>query len=53
MPEVVKEDKNGNLGLDYSTTALMSSITVAKKVMELEEKIAQLEAKINELTSNN
>ena len=52
MPEVVSETKNG-LGLDYSTTALMSAITVAKKVVELEEKIAQLEAKINELTSNN
>lgn len=52
MPEVVKETKKG-LGLDYSTAALMSSITVAKELMALKEEIAQLKAQINELTSNN
>ena len=49
MPEVVKENKKGNLGLNYSTAALMSAITVAKEVVELKSKVQSLEEENTEL----
>jgi uncharacterized small protein (DUF1192 family) len=44
LPESVFSDADGMLGLDYGVTALVSVISVARKVMTHEERIAALEA---------
>ena len=44
LPESVLSDADGMLGLDYGVTALVSVISVARKVMSHEERIAALEA---------
>jgi len=48
LPEVVK-DKSGELSLQYGVTALVSSITTARKVVGHEKEIKALKAKINVL----
>ena len=44
MPQVVGEDRNHYLSMDYATTALAGVISVARKVMTHEERIAALES---------
>ena len=44
LPESVFSDADGMLGLDYGVTALVSVISVARRVMTHEERIAALEA---------
>ena len=43
MPQVVGEDRNHYLSMDYATTALAGVISVARKVMTHEERIKALE----------
>ena len=43
LPEVVREQGDGTLSLDYQVTALISSITVARKVMNHESRLQRLE----------
>jgi hypothetical protein len=44
MPEVVTEDADGMLGMDYGVTALASVISVAARVQTHEQRIKALEA---------
>jgi len=48
LPEVVNKEKNeeGTLSLNYGVAALVSSITTARKVVDLEERINKLEEKV-------
>jgi len=41
LPETVTEDKDGNLGVNYGQAALVSSVELAKKVVQLENSLAQ------------
>ena len=43
VPELTPEDKDGHLSMDYATIALMSAVSLARKVEELERRIAELE----------
>jgi hypothetical protein len=43
LPEVVQSQADGTLSLDYQVTALISSITVARKVMNHESRLQRLE----------
>lgn len=43
LPQVVHKDDEGNLSLQYDVTALLSSISLAKKVKEQDERIKSLE----------
>jgi len=43
LPNAVKESVDGYLSFDYSGAALVSTVTVARKVSELEQRIAELE----------
>ena len=49
LPEVVQSQADGTLSLDYQVAALISSITVARKVVNHEERIKQLEKENKEL----
>jgi hypothetical protein len=49
LSEVVFEDADTMLSLDYGVTALVSVISVARKVMTHEEEIAALKRRIGEL----
>jgi len=44
LPEVVSEDKEGHLSMDYASAALVSVINVAKSVSDHERRILDLEA---------
>lgn len=44
LPEVVHEQKNGDLTLDYATAALVSAISLAKEVQELKKEIEILQS---------
>lgn len=52
LPEVVGEDKNGNLTMQYSNAAMISAIVTAKEVVALKEEIAELKRQIAELKNN-
>lgn len=43
LPEVVQSQADGTLSLDYQVAALISSITVARKVMNHESRLQRLE----------
>ena len=43
LPEVVHEQSDGTLSLDYQVAALISSITVARKVVNHESRLQRLE----------
>ena len=43
LPQVVHKNDEGNLSLQYDVTALLSSISLAKKVKEQDERIKSLE----------
>ena len=43
LPEVVQSQADGTLSLDYQVTALISSIVVARKVMNHESRLQRLE----------
>lgn len=43
VPELTPEDNDGHLSMDYATIALMSAVSLARKVEELERRIAELE----------
>ena len=43
LPEVVQSQADGTLSLDYQVAALVSSITVARKVMNHESRLQRLE----------
>ena len=43
LPQVVHKNDEGNLSLQYDVTALLSSISLAKKVKEQDERIKALE----------
>jgi len=45
VPELTPEDKDGHLSMDYATIALISAVSLARKVEELERRIAELEKK--------
>jgi hypothetical protein len=45
LPEVVVEDPNGNLGLNYSELSTISVISLAKEIVELKARIKELENK--------
>ena len=49
LPETVLTDADGMHSLDYGVTALVSVISVARKVTAHEEEIKRLKAKISEL----
>jgi hypothetical protein len=49
LPEVVTEDADGMLGMDYGVTALASVISVAARVQTHEERIKALEAENEKL----
>ena len=49
LPEVVQSQADGTLSLDYQVAALISSITVARKVVNHERRIAELERENKEL----
>ena len=49
LPHNVREDANGLLTMEYGNIALLSTITVARKVESQEEKIKRLEARVAEL----
>ena len=49
LPHNVREDANGLLTMEYGNIALLSTITVARKVETHEEKIKRLEARVAEL----
>ena len=46
LPEAVPQTPEGRLTMDYGVIALLSSITIAQKVMSHEERIKALEEKI-------
>lgn len=46
LPLAVKTDKEGNLGLNYSTAALASAVTAAREIVALKAKMAELESKL-------
>ena len=46
LPEIVKEDENGILFMEYATAGLMSAIAVARAVEQYESRIKALEDKI-------
>ena len=48
LPEVVM-DKGGELSMQYGVAALVSSITIARKVVDHEQRIKQLEQENEEL----
>jgi hypothetical protein len=43
LPEVVTEDSNGNLSLNYSELSAISVISLAKEIIELKKRIEELE----------
>ena len=43
LPEVVQQQVDGTLSLDYQVTALMASIVIARKVEDHEDRIRKLE----------
>lgn len=45
VPELTPEDNDGRLSMDHATIALMSAVSLARKVEELEKKIEELEKK--------
>lgn len=45
VPELTPTDNDGRLSMDYATIALMSAVSLARKVEELEKKIEELEKK--------
>ena len=45
VPELTPKDNDGRLSMDYATIALMSAVSLARKVEELEKKIEELEKK--------
>jgi hypothetical protein len=47
LPEAVGENQDGYLTLSYANTALVSSIQLASRVVELERRLAEIEAKLN------
>lgn len=49
LPQVVHKNDEGNLSLQYDVTALLSSISLAKKVKEQDERIKALEEQNNVL----
>ena len=55
LPEVVSraKDEMGTLSMQYGVAALISAITVARKVMTHEEKIALLETRVSALEKEN
>ena len=55
LPQVVTtaNDEMGTLSMQYGVAALISAITVARKVMTHEEKIALLETRVSALEKEN
>lgn len=60
LPEVVLENPDKMLGLDYSRAALLSAIVTARRVLTVEsrmltaeERIAQLEERLSKYENNN
>ena len=49
VPELTPEDNDGRLSMDYATIALMSAVSLARKVEELEKRIEELEKKHEEV----
>lgn len=47
LPEAVRKDSDGKLGLNYQGTAMAAVISLAKEVVELKAKVAELESKLN------
>lgn len=47
LPEAIKEYKDGTLGLEYDTVALLSVITAAKEIVALKQEIADLKTQLN------
>ena len=45
LPEVVSEDLDGSLGLNYSELSAISVISLAKEIVELKKRIEELENK--------
>lgn len=46
FPLAIKTDKEGYLGLNYSTVALASAVTAAREIIALKVKVAELESKL-------
>lgn len=53
IPEVVNEDQNGALSMNYANTALIAAISAAEEIVALKNEIADLKQQIAALTSNN
>ena len=49
LPQVITEDKQGYLSMNYSNAAMVSSIVTAKEVVALKEQVAELQRQIEEL----
>ena len=47
LPETVREGKNGYLGMQYDTIALLSAISNARRIVKLEKEIEELKQRIN------
>lgn len=52
LPEVVGEEEDGTLTMQYSNAAMISAITTAKEVVALKQEIAELKSQIAELIAN-
>ena len=49
LPEAVHESADGTLSMDYGTIGVISSVTLARKVVEQERRLEELEARIKRL----
>lgn len=49
VPELTPEDNDGRLSMDYATIAMMSAVSLARKVEELEKRIEEFEKKHKEV----
>lgn len=49
LPEAVHESADGTLSMDYGTIGMISAVTLARKVANIEERICLLEAENKEL----
>ena len=47
LPETVREGKYGYLGMQYDTIALLSAISMARRIVALEKEIEELKKQIN------
>lgn len=47
LPDAVCEDENGYLSMSYANIALVSAISIAREVVNMDKRISEIERKIN------